>query len=52
MGTVVSGQGIEMAWVGTLAEPIDQNWFSPDQIDPILAVQGQLKSGFEIAQPA
>jgi len=47
MGTVVSGQGIEMAWVGTLAEPIDQNWFSSDRVDLILVVQGQLKFEFE-----
>jgi hypothetical protein len=38
--------------VGTLAEPIDQNWPSSDQTDLILVVRGQLKSGFEIAQPA
>lgn len=47
VGTVFSGQGIEMAWVSKLAEPIDQNWFSSDRVDLILVVQGQLKSGFE-----
>jgi hypothetical protein len=28
VGTVFSGQGIEMVWVSKLAEPIDENWFS------------------------
>jgi hypothetical protein len=50
VGTVFSGQGIEMVWVSKLAEPIDENWFSSDQVDLILVVQGQLK--FEFAAPA
>ena len=42
-----SGQGIEMVWVSKLAEPIDENWLSLDEIDLILVVQGQLKFEFE-----
>ena len=40
VGTVFSGQGIEMVWVSKPAEPIDQNWFSSDRVDLILVVQG------------
>jgi len=40
VGTVFSGQGIEMVWVSKLAEPIDENWFSSDQVDLILVIQG------------
>lgn len=47
VGTVFSGQGIEMVWVSKLAEPIDENWFSSDEVDLILVVQGQLKFEFE-----
>jgi len=49
VGTVFSGRGIEMVWVSKLAEPIDENWFSSDEVDLILVVQGQLK--FEFASP-
>ncbi len=47
VGTVFSGHGIEMVWVSKLAEPIDENWFSSDEVDLILVVQGQLKFEFE-----
>jgi uncharacterized protein YjlB len=47
VGTVFSGQGIEMVWVSKLAEPIDENWFSSEEVDLILVVQGQLKVDFE-----
>ena len=47
VGTVFSGQGIEMVWVSKLAEPIDANWFSSLAVDLILVVQGQLKFEFE-----
>jgi len=49
VGTVFSGRGIEMVWVSKLAELIDENWFSSDEVDLILVVQGQLK--FEFASP-
>ena len=49
VGTVFSGQGIEMVWVSKLGEPIDENWFSSDEVDLILVVQGQLKFEFESA---
>jgi uncharacterized protein YjlB len=47
VGTVYSGQGIEMVWVSKLAEAIDANWFSSLAVDLILVVQGQLKFEFE-----
>jgi hypothetical protein len=47
VGTMFSGQGIEMVWVSKLAEPIDANWFSSLAVDLILVVQGQLKFEFE-----
>ena len=47
VGTVFSGSAIEMVWVSKLAEPIDPNWFSSDEIDLILVVQGRLKVEFE-----
>lgn len=31
VGTVFSGQGIEMVWVSKRAEPIDQSWFCYDR---------------------
>jgi hypothetical protein len=47
VGTVFSGQGIELAWVSKLGEPVDDDWFSSEEIDLILVVQGQLKFEFE-----
>jgi len=47
VGTVFSGQGIEMVWVSKLAESIDQNWPSSGQVNLILVVRGQLKFEFE-----
>lgn len=47
VGTVFSGQGIEMVWVSKLAEPIDENWFCSEEADLILVMQGQLKVEFE-----
>ena len=53
VGTVFSGQGIEVVWVSKMAEPVDQNWFSLDQVGLILVVQDQLKFEFESpGQPA
>ncbi len=28
VGTIFSGQGIELVWVSKLGEPVDPNWFS------------------------
>jgi uncharacterized protein YjlB len=47
VGTVFSGRGIELVWVSKQAEPIDADWFSSDEADLILVVQGQLKFEFE-----
>ena len=47
VGTVFPGPGIELVWVSKQAEPIDESWFSPDAVDLILVLQGQLKFEFE-----
>jgi uncharacterized protein YjlB len=47
VGTVFSGQGIELVWVSKQDEPIDEGWFSADAVDLILVLQGQLKFEFE-----
>src|ERR1039457_5442081 len=46
-GPCFSGQGIELVWVSKLGERVDENWFSSDEIDLILVIQGQLKFEFE-----
>jgi uncharacterized protein YjlB len=47
VGTVFSGSGVELVWVSKQDEPIDEGWFSSDEIDLLLVVQGQLKFEFE-----
>lgn len=47
VGTVFSGQGIELVWVSKQDEPIDEDWLSADTVDLILVLQGQLKFEFE-----
>jgi hypothetical protein len=47
VGTVFSGHGIELVWVSKLGEPVDEDWFSSEEIDLILVVQGCLKFEFE-----
>jgi uncharacterized protein YjlB len=49
VGTVFSGSGVEFVWVSKQDEPIDEGWFSSDEIDLILVVQGQLRFEFEAA---
>lgn|GEM_PF-1350598 len=49
VGTVFSGRGIEVVWVSKLDEPVDEDWFSSEDIDLILVIQGQLKFQFESA---
>ncbi|HEX5190212.1 MAG TPA: hypothetical protein VFW16_11755 [Streptosporangiaceae bacterium] len=49
VGTVFSGSGVELVWVSKKDEPIDESWFSSDEIDLILVVQGQLKFEFVAA---
>jgi len=44
---VFSGHGIELVWVSKLGEPVDEDWFSSEEIDLILVVQGCLKFEFE-----
>ena len=50
VGTIFSGPGIELVWVSKLGEPVDPNWFSSEEVDLILVVQGQLR--FEFASPS
>jgi uncharacterized protein YjlB len=52
VGTVFSGSGIELVWVSKQDEPIDQAWFSSQEIDLLLVLQGQLKFEFEAAERA
>lgn len=47
VGTMFSGRGIEVVWVSKLGEPVDEDWFSAEEIDLILVIQGQLKFEFE-----
>jgi uncharacterized protein YjlB len=47
VGTVFSGHGIEMVWVSKLGEPVDEDWFSSQEVDLILVIQGQLRFEFE-----
>jgi len=47
VGTVFTGQGIELVWVSKQDEPIDEGWFSAASVDLILVLQGQLKFEFE-----
>lgn len=47
VGTVFSGQGIELVWVSKLGEPVDEDWFSSEEVDLILVIQGQLRFEFE-----
>jgi uncharacterized protein YjlB len=49
VGTVFSGSGVELVWVSKQNEPIDEAWFSSDEVDLILVVQGQLRFEFEAA---
>ncbi len=49
VGSVFSGSGVELVWVSKQDEPIDEGWFSSDQIDLILVLQGQLRFEFEAA---
>lgn len=49
VGTVFSGRGIELVWVSKCDEPVDEDWFCPDDVDLILVVQGQLKFEFASA---
>ena len=49
VGTVFSGSGVELVWVSKQDEPIDEGWFSSDEVDLILVVQGQLRFEFEAA---
>jgi len=52
VGTVFSGSGIELVWVRKQDEPIDEGWFSSDEVDLLLVLQGQLRFEFEAADRA
>jgi uncharacterized protein len=47
VGTVFSGQSMELVWVSKHGEPIDENWFRMKEVDLIMVMQGQLKLEFD-----
>lgn len=47
VGTVFSGQRMELVWVSKHGEPIDENWFRMKEVDLIMVMQGQLKLEFD-----
>jgi hypothetical protein len=47
VGTLFSGRGIECVWVSKLDEQVDPDWFSSDDVDVMLVVQGRLRVEFE-----
>lgn len=47
VGTLYSGEGIELVWVSKQGESVDEDWFCSADVDLILVVQGQLKFEFE-----
>ncbi len=49
VGTIFSGSGIELVWVSKQGEPVDEGWFSSDEVDLILVVRGRLRFEFESA---
>lgn len=49
MGTLYSGDGLEVVWVSKRGEQVDLDWFCSDQVDVLFVVQGQLKVEFESA---
>jgi hypothetical protein len=46
VGTVYSGEGIEVAWISKSQERIDPEWFEADTVDVLLVVQGLLRVEF------
>jgi hypothetical protein len=46
VGTIYSGEGIELAWISKSQEPIDPGWFETDTVDLLLVVQGFLRVEF------
>lgn len=47
VGRLFTGEDLEAVWVSKQSEEIDPDWFSQEQIDLILVVQGQLRFEFE-----
>lgn len=47
VGTLYSGEGIEVVWVSKQDEPIDTGWFSQETVDVLLVVRGRLMVEFE-----
>lgn len=47
VGTVYSGEGIELAWISKSQDEIDPGWFEADTVDVLLVVQGLLRVEFE-----
>lgn len=46
VGTVFSGEGIELVWVAKQSGQIDPDWFSSETVDLLLVVQGRLRVEF------
>ena len=47
VGQLFAGEGLEAVWVAKQDEDIDPGWFSQDQVDLILVIQGQLRFEFD-----
>jgi hypothetical protein len=47
VGTLYSGEGLELAWISKSQEQIDPGWFEADTVDLLLVVQGLLRVEFE-----
>lgn len=47
VGTVFSGSGIECVWVSKHREQIDPDWFSSEEVDLLMVIQGDLRVEFE-----
>lgn len=49
VGILFSGSGMDVVWVSKQAEQIDPGWFSYQEYDVIVVLQGRLKVEFELA---
>ena len=47
MGRVFTGSGIECVWVRMYYEQVDADWFSSDDVDLMIVVQGELRFEFD-----
>jgi len=47
VGTVFSGEGIEVVWVRKAGERIDPEWFVPESVDLLTVLRGRLRVEFK-----